>query len=157
MRSQNLGAVTPVSLVAVVLARVMAGGYIDTCHSTQLADSETDFGGRAEALEQVHLNAVGAEDISHTLGKHTSVVTAVVTYHHTLAALRESHVDIIGESLGSHAHNILIHTVGTSTHDAAQTARAEFKALIERVYQRILILVIQHSLDLGLRLIIITG
>ena len=45
---ENLSAVVPVSLVAIVLLRVVRSGDVDTCLSMELADSKRDFGSWAE-------------------------------------------------------------------------------------------------------------
>ena len=155
MWGDNLSAILPVSLVSVILAGVMAGCYVHAGYGAELTDGKADLRGGAEALEKIDLYAIGTEDVCNTFCKHTAVVTTVVTHNHALSALGESLVDVVGKTLGGHTNNIFVHTVCTGTHDAAQTTGSELQALIEGIYQRVLVLVVQHSLNLGLCLIII--
>ncbi len=146
MGSEHLSAVVPVGLVAVILAGVVAGGDVHTGLAAQLADGEGDLGRGAQALEEVHLDAVGREDVSHALGEHASVVTAVVAYYHRALLAREGFKDVVGEALRGHAHDILVHAVGAGSHDAAQTAGAELQVLVEGVDERRLVVSIEHLL-----------
>ena len=148
--SQYLSTVCPVSLVTVVLLGVVRSGYVNTGNSTQLTDGKTDLWGRTEALKQICLDTVGAEDSSNALGKHTAVVAAVVTDNNALTTFGESLVYVVGKALCGHAHDVLVHAVGAHTHDTAQTPGTEFQTLIEGINQRSLVLVVQKSLNLCL-------
>ena len=134
MWCQYLCAITPICLVTVVLAGIVAGGYVYAGNCTKLADGKADFGSGAEALEEINLYTVSAENICYALSKHTSVIATVVTNDHTLSTFRKSFVNIVGESLSCHANNVFVHTVGTGTHNAAQTACAELQTLVESIY-----------------------
>ena len=70
--------------------------------------------------------------------------------NHTLSTLGESLVDVVGKTLGGHAYDILVHAVGTRTHDAAESARAKLQVLVEGIHQGRLILIIEHGLHFGL-------
>ena len=151
--SQHLSTIVPVCLVAVVLAWVVAGGDVHTCLSTQLTDGERNFRRGAQALEEISLDAVGREDISHRLSKQTRIIAAVMTHHHTKILLaRECLKDVVGKALSGHTHDVLVHAVGTCTHDAAQTARTKFQILIERIDESRLVFCIEHSLHFCLSL-----
>ena len=148
--SQYLCTVCPVGLVSVVLLGVVRSGYVYTGNGTQLTDGKTDFGCGTEAFKQVCLDAVGTEDGGNALGKHASVVAAVMTNNHALSSLGESLVDVVGKALCGHAHDVLVHAVGAHAHDTAQTTCTEFQTLIEGVNQRSLVLIVQESLHLCL-------
>ncbi len=148
VRSEHLSTVIPVSLVAVILTRIVGCCDIDTGLAAQLTDGERDLGGGSEALEEIYLDAIGGENISHCLGEHPTVVAAVVTDDHAeVITARESLEDVVGEALSSHADDILIHTVGASAHDAAQTACAEFEVAVECVDEFGLVVIVKHGLD----------
>ena len=111
-----------------------------------MTDGERDFWRRTQTLEEIHLNTIGREDVGYCLGKHPTVVTAVVSYHHCALLTREGFVDIVGETLCGHAYDILVHTVRTGTHDTAQTACAELEVLVERINEIGLVLIVEHGL-----------
>ena len=56
--SQNLSTITPVSLVAIVLLRVVRSSNVDTSLGTELADSEGNLWCRTEALEEISLDII---------------------------------------------------------------------------------------------------
>ena len=82
VRSQNLSAIAPVSLVAVVLLRVVRSCYVYTSLSTKLTDGERNLRCRAQSLEEISLDAISREDGCHGLSKETRIVAAVVTYYY---------------------------------------------------------------------------
>ncbi len=147
MRSQHLCAVLPVCLVSIILLRIVRSGNIDTSLTSELADGKRYLWCRTEALEEIYLYTIGREDIGYGLSKHTSVVTAVVTYYYSqVITTRERLVDVVGKALSSHTHDILIHTIGTSTHDATQSSRTKLQVTVEGINQFGLVIVIQHCL-----------
>ncbi len=150
--SQHLCTIVPISLVAVVLTRVVAGGDVHTSLSTQLTDGEGNFRRGTQALEKISLNAVGREDVSHRFGKQSRVVAAVMTHHHAQVFLAgECLQNVVGKTLCGHTHDVLVHAVRTSTHDATQTTCTKFQILIKRIDQGCLVLCIEHCLHFSLR------
>ena len=81
VRSKNLSAIIPVSLVTVVFFRVVRSSQDDTALASQLADSERHFRSRTHIIEQVYLDTVSREDVSRDFSEFSTVVTAVVTYY----------------------------------------------------------------------------
>ena len=155
---EDLGAVVPVGLVAVVLARIMAGGDVHTSLGTELTDGEGYLRCRTQTLKEVDLDAVGREDVGTSLGKKARVVAAVMAHNHgEVAAAGESLEDIIGKILGGHAHNVAVHAVGAGSHDAAQSTGAELEVLVEGVDEGGLVGVTEHSLHLGTGLLVKVG
>ena len=140
--SKYLCTVCPVSLVAVVLLGVVRSGNVNTGNCTQLTNGKTYLWGGAEALEQVSLDAVGAEDGCNALGKHATVVAAIVTNNNTLSTFWESLVYVVGKALCGHTYNILVHAVGAYSHDTAQTTGTELQALVEGINQWSLVLIV---------------
>ena len=148
MGSQYLCTVCPVSLVTVVFLGVVACCYVHTGNGTELADGKADFGSGAKAFKEIYLDAVGAENGRYGFCKEAAVVAAVVTHNHTALLSGESLQNVVGEALCGHAHNVFVHSVGSSTHNAAKTAGSELKVLIERVNQIRLVLLVKQGLYL---------
>ena len=122
----------------------MGSRDVHTALATQLTDSERDFRSRTETLEQVGVNTVGGEDISHDLCEKSGIVAAVMTYHHAdLLLAGERLLQVIGETLGRHTHHVFVHTIGADTHDATKTSRTELKVLVESVDQICLVRIVQ--------------
>ena len=148
VRSQHLCAVFPISLVAIIFAGVVRSCHVDTSLSVKLTDGKRDLWCRTKALEEISLDAVGREDGCYGLSEHTTVVTAVVTYYDSkILTTWECLQDIVGKSLGSHTHDVLVHTVRTSTHDTTEATSTKLKILIESVNQRSLVLCVEHCLN----------
>ena len=82
MWSQHLRTIVPVCLVAVILAGVVRSGDVHTSLTLQVTDGERNLRCRTQALEEINLDAVSREDVGNTLSKHTTIVTAVVTYYY---------------------------------------------------------------------------
>ena len=151
MRGQHLCAIIPIGLVAVVLARVVAGGDVDAALATQVADGKGNFRRRAQVVKEIDLDAVGREDGCRDFSKLAAVVAAVVSHNHgDLLQVLEVLVQVVGQTLGGGTHGIDVHTVAAGTHDATQAARAKFQILVEAVYQLGLVLVFQHTFHFGL-------
>ena len=82
MGSNHLGTVIPVGLVAVVNLGIVRGRDVHTALATQATDGIAHLGGGAGTLKQIHLDAVGAEDVGNGLGKQATVVAHVMTHNH---------------------------------------------------------------------------
>ena len=155
---KNLGAVVPVGLVAVVLAGIMAGGDVHTGLGAELTDGEGYLRRGAQTLKEIDLDTVGREDVGTSLGKEARVVAAVMAHNHgEVAAAGECLKDIVGKTLGGHAHNVAVHAVGAGSHDAAQSTGAELKVLVEGVDEGGLVGITEHSLHLGTGLLVKIG
>ena len=158
MGSKHLCAILPIGLVAIILARVVAGGEVHTSLRAKMADGKGALGRGAHLVEEIDLDAVGREDIGHRAGVEIGVVAAVVAHHRAdLLPILEVLLQIIGKSLGCHSDGIDVHTVGACAHNAAQTACSKFKSLVERVNQLRLVWVLHHGLYFLLRLLVVEG
>ena len=147
MRCKHLRTIVPVCFVAVVFLGVVRRRHVHSRLTAKVANGVGDFGCRAEALEEINLDAVGRENVGNGLGEEPSVVAAVVSHHHTeVVAPCESFVDVVGKTLRRHSHDIDIHAVGTGTHDATQSTRSELKVAIERINQFGLVTIVKHCL-----------
>ena len=62
-----------------------------------------------------------------------------MTNNYRALLARESLQDIVGESLCRHTHDILVHAVGTGTHDTTESTRTKFQVLIESIYEGCLV------------------
>ena len=111
-----------------------------------MAHRKGEFGGRTQCFEKVYMEAVCSQYVGSDFGKLTAVVAAVVA-HGSLdgVGIGEAFLHIVGQALGGHGHGVFVHTVGAHTHNAAQTARTEFKITIEAFIQ--LIGIIHHVAD----------
>ena len=126
----------------------MACRYVDATLCSELSDGERDFRCRAEALEEIALDAVGGEDGSDCLCKQSAVVAAVVAYNGCeVCAAWECFVYIVGEALCCHAYDVFVHAVGAGSHDAAQAACAELERAIERFDESCRVGVVEHGLN----------
>ena len=56
--SKHLCAIVPISLVAIILLRIVAGGQNDTALTTKVAYGKRHFGGWTHVLKQIHLDAI---------------------------------------------------------------------------------------------------
>ena len=156
VRLEHLRAILPVSLVSVVLFRVVRSGDVHTTLTFEVTDSETNLRSRTERLEQVHLDTVSREDVGYGLCEETTVVTAIVTYHNShlavLYVLKTTftlHLEqVVRITLGSLCHNVFVHSVGTYSHDTAQTAGTEFEGTIECVNEFGLVLCVHEGFHL---------
>ena len=154
MRGGHLCAVRPIGLVTVILLGVVRGRYDNARMTLELAYGEAQFGCGTQRVEQVYMEAVRGENIGHTLGKHTRIVTAVVRHGNTYRLAREVLLKVVRKALRSGAHRVDVHTVRTHTHDAAQAARTELEILVETLGQ-LLFIVIDQILDLFFRSFVI--
>ena len=147
MRSQHLCSIVPVGLIAIVFARIVRCRHIDTSLTTKLTDGKRDLRRGTQTLEEIDLDAVSREDVSHTFGKHPAVITAVMTHDHSGLDVGEGFVDVVGKALCGHAHDVLVHTVRACTHNAAQTTRTELQVLVEGIDEGALVLIVEHCLN----------
>ena len=81
VRSKDLSTVLPVSLVTIVLAGVMAGGDVHAALSLEVTDGEGALRCRTKVVEEISLDAISREDVSHGLSIEATVVTAVMAHN----------------------------------------------------------------------------
>ena len=156
MRLEHLATILPVCFISVILLRVVGSGNVHTTLTFEVTDSERNLRRRAKRLKQIHLDAVGGEDVCHRLSEQTTVVTAVVTYDHSYATvlnvlktaffLHFQHV--VGITLGSLSHDVLVHTVRADTHDTTQTTGTKLEGTIESVDEFCLVLCVHQGFHL---------
>ena len=146
----DLRAVAPVGLVAVVLLGVVAGRDVYATLAAEMADGIGQLGGGAEVLEEVDLDAVGREHVGYEFGELTGIVAHVVSYHDLdFGQVGEGLLQIVGETLRGGAYRVDVHAVGACAHDASQTARAEFEILVEALDKVGGVFSLEHRLDGG--------
>ena len=149
--SKHLCTIIPISLVAIVLTRVVAGSDVHTTLATEVTNSEAHFWRWTKVVEKININAVSRENLSTSLSKKTRIVAAIVTYHHTnLIASCKVLVQIVGKSLSCSTYRVDIHAVCTSTHDATESTCTKLKCLIEAIDEARLIFSLNQSLGSSL-------
>ena len=111
----------------------MRGGYHHTGYGSLGADGVAEFGGGTDVIEQEHMQAVGAEHIGRDARELLAVVAAVKRDADAEVIALYMRTDIIGESLGGHAHGVFVHAVRADSHDAAQAAGTEFQIPVKRI------------------------
>ena len=127
----NLRAILPICLIAIVLAGVVRGSHHYTTLAAELTDGKAQLRGGAERLEKVNLEAIGGKDVGSALGKLTTEVTAVVANGNFNLLTLKTFLQIVGQTLCCHTYCIYVHSVGANAKDAPQTAGAELQVLIE--------------------------
>ena len=148
VRREHLCAILPISLVAIVFLRVVAGRHVHTCLCAKLTDGEADLGRGTKALKEIDLDSVGREDVGNGFSEETAIVAAVVTDHNAESLLSwEGFQDVVRKALSSHADDILVHAIGSSAHNAAQTARSELQTLIKSIHEGCFVLILHHFAD----------
>ena len=119
---QHLCAVFPISLVSIVLFWVVTGCNVHTSLATKMPDGKRTLGCRSHVVEQIYLDAIGREDIGNTFGEFTTVVAAIMAHDNGyVVTILEVFLQVIGKSLGSHAHRVDVHTVASGTHDTTKS------------------------------------
>ena len=156
--SKHLSSIFPISLVAVVFLRIVACCYVHASLCAKLTDGKADLGRGSKALEEIDLDAIGREDVGNGFSEETAIVATVMTDHNAQALLPgESLINVIRKALSRHTHDILVHAVCASAHDAAQSTCSELQVLIESIHKGSLVLVLHHCLDFLLCLLVIVG
>ena len=158
MGSDYLGAVAPVCLIAIVFLGVVRGCDVHAALTTQFTDCERKLGSGTEIFEEIHLDAVGREDVGYDFGEFAGVVTHVMAYNHAdLGHVGKSLVKIVGKTLCGCAHGIDVHAVRAGTHYAAEAACTEFVVLIERFDEFGFVFGVEHATHFGFGFGIVAG
>ena len=153
---QYLCAIVPISLVAIVFARVVAGRNVHARLAAEVTNSERDLRGGAQIVEKIDLDPIGGEDVGHRFCKQTTVVAAIVPYHDgNLLTIGEILKQIVGKSLCCSSYNINVHTIGSGSHDATESSRSKFQRAIESIDKRGFVFRFNHSLHGLFRLCIV--
>ena len=96
MRGDHLRAVVPIGFVAVVFFRVVRCSDDHTALASEMADCKRHFRSRAARVEEIHLDAVGREDVGNDFGEFAAVVAHVVTHHNLdFREVLERHFQIV--------------------------------------------------------------
>ena len=112
VRRDNLGAVAPVSLVAVIFLGIMRGRDVHAALASEFTDCEREFGSRTETVEEVYMDIVGREYIGNNFGKFAGVVTHVMADCNAyLRQVFETFMQIICKALSGCGNCIDIHAV----------------------------------------------
>ena len=131
----------------------MRGGDVHTTLATQQTDGIGYFRCGAGTLKQIHLEAVGREDIGHGLGKQAAVVAHIVPDDHLdLLQVLEGLFHVVGKALSSGTHSVDVHAVAACTHDTTQTTGSKLQVFVKRLDKISLVLIFEHGTHLGLRL-----
>ena len=69
--------------------------------------------------------------------------------HGNLRHVGECFLEVVCKALGGSTHGVDVHTVGACTHDAAQTACAEFKVFVEAFNEQCGVFCLKHLLHFG--------
>ena len=154
VRRSYLRAISPISLIAIVLLGVVRCCYNDTTLAAQFANCEAQFGGRTQLVKQVNFEAIRSENIGYALSKETRVVTRVVSHRNLNFLTSKALFQVVRQTLSRHTYGVLVHTVRTYAHNAAQTTRTKLQILIEALGQ-FLFVVVNQILNLRLSSLII--
>ena len=147
--SDNLSAVGPVGLVAVVFFGIVAGGDVHAALASEMTDGERELGGGAEVFEEVNLDAVGREYVSHDFGELARIVAYVVSDdYRNFGQVFESVFEVVGQTLSGGADGVDVHAVGAGAHDAAEAAGAEFEVFVKGFDEFGLVLGFEHFFHL---------
>ena len=142
----DLRSVLPVGLVAVVFLGIVGGGDVYAALASEMTDGERKLRRGTERVEEIHLDAVGREDVGHDLGEEARVVAHVVTYGNLdFREILEVLLEIVGQALGSGAHGVDVHAVAAGSHDASQSAGTEFEIAVECIDQLGLVVGFEHA------------
>ncbi len=131
VRFGYLRSVAPVRLVAVVLFGIMRRRHHHTRVATQFADRETQLRGGTQGIEKPHLESIGGENICDPFGKQAAVVARIVAHCNSDLLALETPGQVICKALGGHSDGVDIHPVCADSHDASQSARAEFEVAVK--------------------------
>lgn len=114
-----------IDLITVVLAGVVRSRDHDTRRGVQIAGRKRHSRHRHQDGPDIDLDAIGREHSGGHFCKHIALDAAVIADGNGLGAALG--LDPVGKALGSLAHNIHVHAVGTGADHTAQTGSAELK------------------------------
>ena len=133
-RRDDLRAVLPVNLVAVVLGRVVARGHHYAGGGAQLLHGEADEGCRHRLPEEQHLQACLGEDQGGVLGELAAQPPGVASDdHHARSRVGDTGEDLLREAPGGARDDGAVHPVRPGAEHAAQPCRSELQVAGEAV------------------------
>ena len=137
----QLGAVSPVDLVAVILLGVVAGGDVQSGDGAVVQHGKAQLRGGAQGVKDAHMHAVGSHDAGSLPGEGLAVEAAVIGNGDALAlcflALGGNNV---GEGLGSVTNDVHVHVVQAQLHGASETGSAELQRGKEAILDLLLVI-----------------
>ena len=151
---RHLAAVLPVDLIAVILARVVAGRDDDARDRLEMAHGERQLRHRPERLEQIRLHAVRAQHQRRLAGEHIRAAAGIIGDHHAALRLLRLAVDVFGQCAGRPAHGVHIHAVRARAQHAAQTGRAKGQIGIKAILNLALVRGDAHQLVISRRVVL---
>ena len=135
MRRDDLGAVLPEYLVAVVFLGIVRCRNHDARLALEIADGEAQFRRRPDIVEDIDMDVIGHQHAGRDLGEQLAVVPAVVGDDGRNLFPDKILLEIVGKPLRGHGHGIAVHAVGAGAHHAAQSARSELERAVECIFQ----------------------
>ena len=133
----HLTAIAAVYFITVVLCRVVAGGYHNTCAALLRTYCIGEHRSRHQLCIDVYLDAVCSQHFRSSLCKYIGLDAAVIRNGN--AGVCECRVHIVGQTLCCTANRINVHTVCASTNDTTETAGTEFQITVKAVTDRCII------------------
>ena len=127
MLGGELGAVLPISLIAVILLGIMRCGNVYSRNASKLTDSKGKLGSGAERVKDIYLYARCRQNFSRNPCKKLGVVSRIVRDNNAVVCSVFLY-DEVGKSLSSLSNGIYVHRVHTDLHSAAETRSTEGKA-----------------------------
>lgn len=92
-------------------------------------------------------DAIGRKNASSRLGEQARIDARIEADRHG-AIHTHMRLDVIGDTLGSFAHRVDIHTIGACAEHAAKTSRTELEFLKECIFYRLGIGTLAHLCEL---------
>ena len=113
------------------------------------------LGRRPDVVKQIHVDTVCRKNLGGDTCKFLAVVTRIVR-NANLRILHSGPAEyVVSKSLCRHADSVLVHSVGSYTHNAAQATGAELQILVECILQSCRVAVAQlKDLHFGLLVVI---
>ena len=143
----NLTAIAPVHLVAIVLLGIVAGCDDDAGLTPQSSDGEAQLRGGPKGWKNVDAQAVSGQHLSRHPREFIALVPAVMGDGHRRRAFSlVRRQDVVRQALCRHGHHCGIHAVGARPHDPAHAPGAKGEVLVERLLQGTRVGIVQHGL-----------
>ncbi len=122
----GLGPVGPIHLVAIILARVVAGGDVDARSAAQFPDREGQLWRGTQGIKQAHVDAVARHHPGGRLGEFLGSGPGSRSRWPPLGGgLRPLRQDHLGKGLGGVADHMNIHPPQAHAHHPTEAGGAE--------------------------------
>ena len=137
----QLGAVSPVDLVAVILLGVVAGSDVQASDGAVVQHGKAQLWGGTQGIKDAHMHAVGGHDAGRFPGEGLAVETAVIGNGNALAlGFLALGGNDIGKGLGGVTDDVHVHVVQAQLHGASQAGGAELQRSKEAVLNLLLVI-----------------